>query len=202
MASAASYDDVVARVRDLQQQLDRPPVVGISGHGGAGKSTLASALAHAVGCDEEQVVRTDRLKAEDAASAGMFDLHDWPVLINLLERVRAEPTPTRLAYPTRVYDGRTGERDLPMPPVVIVEGIRLIRPETRPLLDLAVWIDVTPEVAGARAIERNRAQGDSQAELDEWHTRWIPEAHEYVRLVDPAGLADLVLTQQVTTRPR
>jgi uridine kinase len=80
-----------------------------------------------------------------------------------------------------------------MPPVVLVEGIRLLRPELRELFDLAVWIEMTPEAAGERAVARNIEQGDSAEELDLWRTRWIPESHAYVAAVDPAGLADVVL---------
>ena len=194
MATHTTYDDLLARVRLLSADLDRPPVVAISGHGGAGKSTLSTALAADLGVDEEQVVRLDRLKAEGAAEQrGLFDLHDWPVVVDLLQRVRARPTPERLTYRTRVYDGSTGRRDTAMPPVVLVEGIRLLRPELRPLLDLAVWIEMTPEAAGVRAVARNTDQGDSAAELDLWRTRWIPEGHAYVAAADPVRLADLVL---------
>ena len=114
-------------------------------------------------------------------------------MLDLLQRVRARPTPERLTYPTRVYDRSTGRRDTAMPPVVLVEGIRLLRPELRPLLDLAVWIEMTPEAAGVRAVARNTDQGDSAAELDLWRTRWIPEGHAYVAAADPVRLADLVL---------
>ena len=123
----------------------------------------------------------------------MFDLHDWPVLFDLLNRLRAAPYPPRLLYPVRTYDGAQRTCDEPMPPVVIVEGIRLLRPETMPLLDLAVWIDLSPESAGRRAIERNRSQGDSSAELDLWHTKWIPEAHAYAQSTNPDRLAHVVV---------
>jgi uridine kinase len=190
-----TYDDLLAHAVRLMTDLDRPPVVAISGHGGAGKSTLSSVLAADLGCEEEQVVRLDRLYAErPAEQRGLFDLHDWPAVVDLLRRVRIRPTPDRLAYPTRGYDGSTGRRDTAMPPVVLVEGIRLLRPELRRWFDLAVWIEMTPEAAGARAVARNTDQGDSAEELDLWRTRWIPEGHAYAAAVDPARLADLVVT--------
>lgn len=190
----ASYADLLARVRMLLAQLDRTPVVGISGHGGSGKTTLAAGLAVSLGFDEEQVVSTDCFYARGAGpGSGLDDLHDWPALIELLHRVRASPRPSRLTYPVRMWDGGEGRCDVALPPVVLVEGIRLLRPLTRPVLDLAVWIDLPPEIAARRALRRNRAQGDSAAELDLWHTKWIPEGIAYARAVEPEGLADLVL---------
>lgn len=180
--------------------MERAPVVGISGHGGAGKSTLAARLMADLGGQPEQVVRTDRFYAVDAGpGSGLFDLHDWPALFDLLNRLRATPNPQRLVYPVRTYNGAQRTCDEPMPPVVIVEGIRLLRPETMPLLDLAVWINLSPESAGRRAIERNRNQGDTSAELDLWHTKWIPEAHAYAQSTNPDRLAHVIIGHEGTT---
>ena len=189
-----AYDELLDRVRALSADLDRPPVVGIAGHGGAGKTTLARRLASDLGFDAAQIVKTDRLyAATDTRRAGLFELQDWPVLFNLLRRVRSSPTPERLRYATRGYDGEEGEVDLPMPPAVVVEGIRVIRPETRPLLDLAAWIDLDPVTAGERAKVRNVLQGDSREEVDLWDTKWVPEGRDYQTLVRPEQLADIVL---------
>ena len=192
--ASRAYDELLGRVRALAADLDRPPVVGIAGHGGAGKTTLARRLARDLGFDAAQIVKTDRLyAATDTRRAGLFELQDWPILFDLLHQVRATPTPKRLRYRTRGYDGEEGEVDLPMPSAVVVEGIRVIRPETRPLLDLAVWIDLDPVSAGERAKARNVLQGDSREEVDLWDTKWVPEGLEYERLVRPEQLADMVL---------
>lgn len=189
-----AYDDLRIRITHLVESMERAPVVGISGHGGAGKSTLATRLMADLGGQPEQVVRMDRFYAVDAGpGSGLFDLHDWPALFDLLNRLRVAPNPSRLVYPVRTYDGAQRTCDEPMPPVVIVEGIRLLRPETMPLLDLAVWIDLSPELAGRRAVERNRSQGDASPELALWHTKWIPEAHAYVQSTNPHRLAHVVI---------
>ena len=189
-----AYDDLRIRITHLVESMERAPVVGISGHGGAGKSTLATRLMADLGGQPEQVVRMDRFYAVDAGpGSGLFDLHDWPALFDLLNRLRVAPNPSRLVYPVRTYDGAQRTCDEPMPPVVIVEGIRLLRPETMPLLDLAVWIDLSPELAGRRAVERNRSQGDASPELALWHTKWIPEAHAYAQSTNPHRLAHVVI---------
>jgi len=194
-APEASYDDLRARVVGLVTSMDRAPVIGISGHGGAGKSTLAARLMTDLGGTPEQVIRTDCFYAVGAGpSSGLFDLHDWSALYDLLHRIRATKDPKRLIYSVRTYSGTDGTCDVPMPPVVLVEGIRLLRPETMMFLDMTVWIDLAPEPAGRRAVERNRDQGDSSDELDLWRTKWLPEAYEYAQLVCPERLADLLLT--------
>ncbi len=188
------YDDLRARVADLMTSMDRKPVIGISGHGGAGKSTLAARLMTDLGGTPEQVIRTDSFYAVDAGpSSALFDLHDWPALFDLLHRIRTTKDPERLSYSVRTYSGDERTCDVPMPPAVLVEGIRLLRPETMTFLDMAVWIDLAPEPAGRRAVERNRDQGDSSDELDLWRTKWIPEAHEYVQLVRPEQLAHVLV---------
>ena len=189
-----TYDDLRTRITRLMNSLERSPVVGICGHGGAGKSTLAARLMIDLGGESEQVVSTDRFYAVDAGPhSGLFDLHDWSALFDLLHGVRVSPSPQRLVYPVRTYDGAERTYEAPMPPVVIVEGIRLLRPESMPLMDLAVWIDMSPGSAGSRAIERNRSQGDSSAELDLWRTKWIPEAHAYAQAMSPELLAHVIL---------
>ena len=193
-APEASYDELHARVVDLMTSMNRAPVIGISGHGGAGKSTLAARLMTDLGGTPEQVIRNDSFYAVGAGpSSGLFDLHDWSALYDLLHRIRATKDPKRLTYSVRTYSGTDGACDVPMPPVVLVEGIRLLRPETMMYLDMAVWIDLPPEPAGRRAVERNRDQGDSSDELDLWRTKWIPEAHEYMQLVSPERLADVLV---------
>ncbi len=190
-----SYDDLRARIAGLMNSMERAPIVGISGHGGAGKTTLAARLMVDLGGSPEQVVRTDRFYAVGAGPcSGLFDLHDWTALVDLLHRLRANPRSQRIVYSARTYDGTERTYDLPMPPTVIVEGIRLLRPEILPFLDLAVWIDLTPELAGRRAVERNRHQGDTSTELDLWRTKWIPEAHTYEQTMRPDLLADTVIS--------
>jgi uridine kinase len=193
-APEASYDEFRARVVNLMTSMDRAPVIGISGHGGAGKSTLAARLMTDLGGTPEQVIGTDGFYAVGAGPrSGLFDLHDWAALYELLHGIRATQDLKRLTYSVRTYSGADGTCDVPMPPVVLVEGIRLFRSETMIYLDMAGWIDLAPEPAGRRAVERNRDQGDSSEELDLWRTKWIPEAHEYARLVCPERLADVLI---------
>lgn len=194
MNGPTTYQDVLARTQALIGSSDRVPVVGISGHGGSGKSTLSERIAADLGLTADQVVPTDCFYATTCGSdAGMWDQHDWLMLEALVEDARRVPVPDRLRYEYRWWTGETGVEDQPMPPVLIIEGIRLFHERTRDWFDLAVWIDMDPLAAGTRAKARNVLQGDEQSELDLWDTKWIPEGHYYEAEYNPARLADLVL---------
>ena len=172
----------------------RVPIVGISGHGGSGKSTLSERLGSDRGLTPDQIVSTDCFYATWCGpDTGMWEQHDWSMLEMLIGDVRGVPVPDRLRYAYRWWTGETGVEDQPMPPVLIIEGIRLFHAGTRDWFDLAVWIDMDPLAAGARAKARNVLQGDDQSELELWDTKWIPEGHQYVAEVGPAHLADLIL---------
>lgn len=195
MGTHTTYDDLLARVRALVATMDRIPVVGISGHGGAGKSTLAARLGADLGLSEDQVVATDAFYATTCGpDAGMWEQCDWAALHALVREARTRPE--RLHYDYRWWRGETGTEDHPMPPVLIVEGIRLLSGRTRDWFDLSVWIELGADSAGARAKARNVLQGDDRAELDLWDTKWIPEGHDYERVERPLERADVVLSAE------
>ncbi|MCF6376524.1 hypothetical protein L2K70_02815 [Nocardioides KLBMP 9356] len=193
MPTPATYDDLLTRTRALIDATGSGvPVVGISGHGGAGKSTLALRLAADLGITEEQVVATDAFHATTCGpDAGMWEQTDWA----LVERVvrTAREGGERLRYDYRWWSGETGAEDHPMPVVLIVEGIRLFHDRTTNWFDLSAWIDMDADEAGARAVARNVLQGDDEAELALWDTKWIPEGRDYERLERPQERADLVI---------
>ena len=195
MTTVTTYDDLLARTRALIETSDGFPVVGISGHGGAGKSTLALRLAADLGLVEDQVVATDAFYATTCGpEAGMWAQHDWGLLERVVRTARAGAS--RLTYDYRWWSGETGVEDHPMPAVLLVEGIRLFSDRTEGWLDLTVWIDIDPDEAGARATARNVLQGDDEAELALWDTKWIPEGHDYERTERPQQRADLVVTAE------
>ena len=165
-------------------------VVAISGHGGSGKSTLADKLARQFGLAEDQIVQVDGLHAKNYMQAkGLFELHDWATIMDILANAH---TNNRLKYLKRDDKEVESTVDVSRPRVLLLEGIRLIRPEVLPYVDVSVWIDCPLEVATKRAVERNRQQGDSEAEIVLWDSKWVPEAKQYIKQVDPRSIASFI----------
>lgn len=173
---------------------DKPPVVGISGFGGAGKSSLADRLARHYGIHDQQIVRIDTLYAINPLGPGVFDQIDLATLEALLKDLARRPA--RLVYQGRRYRGEPLRVDEPIPPVLLIEGVRLFQPHLMSLFDLSLWIDCPQDVALARAKERDRRQGETEDEIALWDTHWGPLDRAYFGQFRPDLLADVRFTQQ------
>lgn len=148
--------------------------VGIGGHGGAGKSTLAAQIADA------QVVGTDEFWDGDG-----FDL----------VRLRAEVFEPLLAGRAAIYAawdwvGRRpgGERSVAPRGIVVVEGVCALHRMFREAYDVRVWVDAPYETRLARGVER-----DGEAARSTWVEHWMPMEDRYVVRDDPAACADVVI---------
>lgn len=183
------YEDLVKHIEELLSKQE-VVVVAISGHGGSGKSTLADKLARQFGVASGQIIQVDGLHARNYMQAkDIFQLHDWATITNILSNIRNSK---HLKYLKRDDKEIESIVDVPRPKVVIFEGIRLIRPEIMDKVDVSVWIDCPINVATKRAKDRNRLQGDDEAELALWDTKWVPEAKQYVERVHPEKIADFI----------
>lgn len=165
-----------------------PPrsVVGLSGYGGAGKTTLATALAARM--PQVAVIAGDGFLLRDRC---LVVTDDWAGLDR--ERLgRQVLEPFRAGEPVRwqEYDWSTDSydwRDLPPCRVLVVEGVGLLHPSLS--WDLAVWVDVDPDVALARAVARDREQG---VDLSDWPI-WSETDRLFVARFRPDVRADLIL---------
>lgn len=145
--------------------LRTPTTVGLSGFGGAGKSTLAATLAAAV--PGVEVVAGDGFLLREVC--GVVN-DSWAGVDR--DRLRHQVLePFQAGTPVR-WDSYDWEADawfsceLPPCRVLVVEGVGLIHPSLP--WDLAVWLDVPPEVALSRALARDTAQGHDLSGWDVW----------------------------------
>lgn len=123
-------------------------LVLIDGPSGSGKTTLAYALA---GTLPSEVVHTDDL------------LDGWDDQFTYWERLEEQVLrPIELGKPGgyRSYDwfsGRFGDEwtEVPVPRVLIVEGVGAGREQGRERASLVIFVDAPPEVRQARSIARD-----------------------------------------------
>lgn len=159
-------------------------MLGLTGAPGAGKSTLAAALADALGPGLVALAPMDGFHLDDVIlhargardRKGAIDTFDDAGYATLLSRLRSQ-APDEIVYAPR-YD-----RDLetsigsalpisPSVPLVIAEGNYLLAttgawPRARAALDEVWFLDLDPRVREARLVERHVRHGEDPARAQE-----------------------------------
>ena len=180
--------EIITRI-DAQLQSKERVTVGISGFGGSGKSYLAKQLQKWYALATDQIISIDNLYSATPNGPGIFDQSDWTLLRRILTDVQAGQ---RLRYQGRTYRGQTIEIDEALPGIVIVEGIRLFQPSTLEFFDERIWINCPQAFAMSRAKERDRGQGENEAEIARWDTDWGPKDSEYFDTYRPDRSASIL----------
>ncbi|AXH97913.1 nucleoside/nucleotide kinase family protein [Ornithinimicrobium avium] len=173
-------------IQDARRLAARPgrTILGLTGAPGAGKSTLAAALADALGPQLVALAPMDGFHLDDAilhargagGRKGAIDTFDDAGYAALLARLRAQ-APEETVYAPR-YD-----RDLetsigsalpisPDVPLVVTEGNYLLAttgawPRARAALDEVWFLDLDPRVREARLVERHVRHGEDPARARE-----------------------------------
>jgi uridine kinase len=145
--------------------VSRPFVIGVAGGSGSGKTTIARALADAVGPDSCALIEQDCYYRDlsaltfDERSAVNFD-HPESIELDLLAAHLDALCGGRAIRKPR-YDFerhvRAQESDLVEPrPVLIIEGILvLVDADLRGRMDLKLFVDTAPDIRVMRRIRRD-----------------------------------------------
>jgi len=159
-------------------------VLAIDGRSGAGKTTLSAAVAAALRPRPPIVHLEDIYPGWDGLAASTGRLLDW-VLDPL-----ARGEPARL----RRYDWNRDEYadwvEIPVTPVLIVEGVGCGVSRCAPYLSLLVYLDAPEPVRFARAMTR-----DGEGYRRHWK-RWAEQERRQLAEGDPRGNADLIIDAQ------
>ncbi len=168
-------------------------IVGIDGAGGAGKSTLARGISDAfpgrvsiVRCDDFYRPLIDAQYSRLTPEEAYENYFDW-------QRLRDEALiPLRGGKSARYrrYDWSTDRIaewiEVESREIVLVEGVFSTRPELRPLLDVAIFIE-TPREERIRRMSA-RPQGSTS-----WMDHWMAAEDWYLEHIAPHRRADLVI---------
>ena len=166
-----------------------PVVVGISGFGGAGKSTLARALVEALP-DAVRMRGDDFLDPERSQRRSP----DW----DGVERIRLRDTvlrPFRDRRPETFqrFDWSRGilgdPEPVPEAKVLVVDLVGLFHPSILDELQVTVWCDLDLETAGERGMARDRSLGRDHDRL--WREVWMPNDRDFERGFAPREQAML-----------
>jgi uridine kinase len=148
--------------------------VGIGGHGGAGKTTLARMI------DGAQIVSTDEFWDGDG-----FD-------IERLRREVVEPLSRGKAATFGSYDWVAGEtrgsRTVEPRGVIVVEGVCALHRTLREAYAVRAWVDAPYDVRLARGVAR-----DGEEARSTWVDVWMPSEDRYVATDDPVSAAQVVI---------
>ncbi|WP_307297437.1 uridine kinase family protein [Microbacterium natoriense] len=181
--------ELAATIMSRRTERGRPIVVGISGYGGAGKSTLAREL---LGLIPDSV----RMRGDDFLDPSRSHRRstDWDgVERSRLVREVLGPFRDRLPSRFRRFDWSAralGEPEpIPTGEVLIVDLIGLFHPEVLGALDLTVWCDVDLATAQRRGMRRDSELGRDHSNL--WNEVWVPNERDFDELFAPASLAEI-----------
>jgi uridine kinase len=171
------------------QRTNARVIVGIAGGSAAGKTTLARALAEALGPERVLHLQQDWYYRDlshiepEVRAASNFD-HPEALEIELLRRhlrsLRRGETVRRPAYDFATHTRLSCRHLLRPQEMVLVEGtLVLAEPALRELLDICVYVDAPKETRLGRRLTRDVAErGRDAASCLEQHRRTVWPMHE------------------------
>lgn len=187
MSGTVAYAELAAEIRRREPSCGAVRVVAVDGVAGAGKSTVAAALAAELG--GAPVVPTDELADHER----LFGW--WPELVADV----FEPLSQGRAGRYRPYDWTRRERgeprEVPIAPVLVVEGTGAGRRELAPWLSYLIWVDADLAAAHERGLRRDLAAlgPDWRDELARFWAEWVAAERAHFAADPTVDRADLVV---------
>jgi uridine kinase len=181
--------EIIARI----QSAKTPLIIGVSGFGGAGKSSFAKTLGAAIAAP---VVGVDSFQKDGAfdTNFSLWEIMDFARLEKeVLQPFAAGEQVIRYGHFNTPTASIAETREIENTSRLVVEGVGLFRPELAHYFGLKIWVDCPMDAAIARGKRRDREEyGNPTDEL--WDTIWKKNDEEYLEQYKPKDAADFVFT--------
>lgn len=182
-------DMLLTKISQLLKMKGRA-VIAIDGMAAAGKSTMAKELAENF---KGQVIYMDHfflpaeLRTEERLEEAGGNVHYERFATEVAEALN-EGTPVDYGIFDCSEMKITHSCHIENKGLIIVEGAYSLRPEFRPLYDLKVFMEVSPQLQMERILKRN---GPMKAKVFE--EKWIPLEKRYFKELKVRDAADILL---------
>ena len=208
--TSATASSLASTLLTILSQAHERVMIGICGAPGAGKSTLAAAIATELGPDIVTVVPFDGFHLATSVIAGTplqsrrgavdtFDTGSYRALVRRL-RVRDEDVVFAPSFDRRIEESIASSIAIPRRiPLILTEGNYLLADEpnlraTRAMLDAVWYLDTPPEVRLPQLVARHVAFGKPRMEAAAWAAGTDQRNAEMVERT--RSLADLIITME------
>jgi uridine kinase len=173
-------------------QLQNPAIVGVSGFGGAGKSTVATCISEQTGIP---VVGVDSfMKSSTNTHYSNWDIVDFA----RIEREVFQPFlkgENSIRYGHFDWDKNniTETKEVAHNGYIIVEGVGLFRPNLMQYFAYTIWVDCPTEEAIARGKKRDRDVHHNPQE-ESWDGVWKQNDEQYLQNFHPKEMVDIIIS--------
>jgi hypothetical protein len=179
------FADLAAAILAAPARLGRVRLVGVDGPAGSGKTTFAARLANAV---RDKGVTVVEIHTDDLLEGWTDMVSFWPRLQEWILEPLGRDEPGR--YRTYNWpESRFNDEwiTLPVPDVLILEGVTAARAEAAPYQSLSVFVRAERDLRLERGIAR-----DGEALREEW-LRWMAGEDRHFAADETEGRATLVV---------
>ncbi|MDE1924960.1 MAG: AAA family ATPase [Patescibacteria group bacterium] len=177
--------DTVAQIKTF----GIPLLIGVSGFGGAGKSTFARALGEALGAP---VIGVDSFMKDRTADYSRWEGIDYARLkAEVVVPFLAGANPIRYGHFDWTTNGVIKTNEIQHDDIIIVEGVGLFRPELKDLFGYKVWVDCPVDEATRRGKKRDREEYKNPQD-ENWDGIWKRNDEEHFEAHSPKEAADFI----------
>lgn len=176
---------------DKVQSIEVPLIVGVSGLGGAGKSTFASSLGSAL---DVPVIGVDSfMKDRTLTYYSLWEVMDFKRLEKeVLLPFLVGKNPIQYGHFDWGRNAIKKQRRINHQGRIIIEGVGLFRPELLRYFGYKIWVNCPIEKAISRGKKRDRKANQSSQD-EYWDGIWKKNDQEYLDVFKPMEIADVVI---------